>query len=180
MFRPISGTRGIQWSISRVWHTRQQINTVMYMVSPMCAYAYVPCKLKVKEIFFFLSVCPSVTGEYSVKKVILGEPVTLYCDGKSTSDEFEITWKTPHQLVAQISKGHFSCGPGFENRVRFENVQSKGGFSLHLSPTVFSDTDMYSCFTGADLMKTWNLIVTGKPYFAMLCQGWSKTNMRRG
>lgn len=105
-----------------------------------------------------------------MKNIKLGQPVTLYCDGKATSDEFEITWKTPHQLVTKFSKGHFSCGPGFENRVRFENVDKKGGFSLHINPTVFSDTDIYKCFSGTDLIKTWNLVVTGKSYFVMLYQ----------
>ncbi|KAL2088325.1 hypothetical protein ACEWY4_015224 [Coilia grayii] len=75
----------------------------------------------------------------------------------------EITWKTPDQLVANFSKGVFSCGTGFENRVRFENVHSKGGFSLHINPVVFSDTDTYSCFNTTHLIKTWNLVVTVSP-----------------
>ncbi|XP_041918229.1 uncharacterized protein LOC121682240 [Alosa sapidissima] len=110
-----------------------------------------------------LLVFSSVSGQQP-KQVVLGHPVTLYCDGKARSyDEFEITWKTPYQLVAKFSKGHFSYGPGFENRARFDNVHSKGGLSLHINPTVFSDTDIYSCFSGADLIRTWNLVVTVSP-----------------
>lgn len=113
----------------------------------------------------------SVASEQYLKKAKLGSAVTLYCDGNANSqDEFEIMWKTPYQLVAKLNvtkdsqyfKKHFNSGPGFENRVRFENTESKGGFSLHINPTVFSDTDVYSCFSGADLIKTWSLQVIGK------------------
>lgn len=101
----------------------------------------------------------------------MGDPVTLYCDGKASSDESEIIWRTPHQLVAKYSNGQIKYGPGFENRVRFENVDRKGGFSLHINPTVFSDTDMYRCFSGTDLIKTWNLVVTGELAVLMLNHG---------
>lgn len=121
--------------------------------------------------FYPISVLSSVAGEQYLKKVKLGDAVTLYCDRNANSqEESEIMWKTPYQLVAKLTvtkenksvKKNFSSGPGFENRVRFENPESRGGFSLHINPTVFSDTDVYSCFSGADLIKTWSLQVTGE------------------
>ncbi|XP_063067094.1 uncharacterized protein LOC134458605 [Engraulis encrasicolus] len=120
-------------------------------------------RLRLETWLQLLAVSSVAVGEQYLKSVEIGKPVTLFCDGKGSPDDMEITWKTPHQLVASCSKGHLSVGPGFENRVRFENEDGEVRFSLHINPTVFSDSDTYSCFRGTVLIRTLNLIVTVSP-----------------